>query len=169
MRIINERKLFWQLFLLAGFLILIITIVAQSVRTSLASRESFAYPAPGAISMVEGEQTGQSVTEAPLPTSNVEEMRPRRIAGSGIIIFGVVSRISPTVFFQTNTWYERKENEYIYVFAGAKRASDGSQDLSEGAIFIDILNLSREFIPGGGVYPTPIKAGPVTIVDANCE
>lgn len=108
-------------------------------------------------------------TDVPLPASDVMEMRPRRTAGAGIIIFGVVSRISPTTFYQTNTWYEKKGDSYIYVFAGANRASDGSGDLSDGTIFIDILNNKRDFIPGGGVYPTPIKAGPVTIVDANGE
>ena len=31
------------------------------------------------------------------------------------------------------------------------------------------MSFDREFLPGGGVYPTPVKAGPVTIVDANGE
>ncbi len=108
-------------------------------------------------------------TEIPVPTSDFKEMRLRRTAGAGIIIYGVEARIRPTAFSQTNTWYERKGNEFIYVFGGAKRSPDGSLDLSEGAVFVDRLSLSREFLSGKETYPTPIKAGPVTIVDANGE
>lgn len=205
------KKLFWQMPVLIGILILVITVASQGVRSGTASEKDTAYPAPGASSFMLGVQSETSAcdklyaqsqnlppgkeklmneqeyqsclsalaltngnkrdkpTDIPLPTSDVKEMRPRRAAGSGVIIFGVPSRISPTVFFQTNTWYEKKVDTYIYVFAGANRASGNPEDLSEGAIFVDVLSANREIIPGGGVYPTPVKAGPVTIVDANGE
>lgn len=105
------------------------------------------------------------LNESPAPTSHVNEMRPRRVAGSGIIIYGVTPRISPTLFLQTNAWYERSGDNFLYVFGGAQRSQDDPYDFSNGAIMVDVITIDHQFTAGGGFYPTPIKAGPVTIVD----
>lgn len=107
--------------------------------------------------------------ESPMPTSYIREMRPRRVAGSGIIIYGITPRISPTLFIQTNAWYEKSGEKFIYVFGGAQRSQEDPYDFSSGAIVIDMISTDHQFISGGGIYPTPIKAGLVTIVDAEGE
>lgn len=107
-----------------------------------------------------------STSESKAP---IKEDRPRRVAGAGLIIYGIQAVVSPEVFLQTNTWYEYKNERYLYVFGGSERIPAGSPDSSQGAILIDILDQYRRHTTEGGIYETPTKNGPVTIVDAQGE
>jgi hypothetical protein len=79
-----SRKLLWQLFIFTGALILIITIVAGGVNISSASQGNPVYPAP--------DIKQKKFIESPMPTTHIKEMKIRRTAGAGIIIFGVIVR-----------------------------------------------------------------------------
>lgn len=104
-------------------------------------------------------------TEPPIPITPFKETRLRRIAGDGILIEGFLGRNSPQVFDQTNTWYEKRGNQFIFVHGGVWR--DASPDRSHSAVAVDVSDLAGQWLPGGGIYEAPIQAGELTIVNAN--
>lgn len=102
--------------------------------------------------------------ETPLPTRSPKETRPRRIAGNGILIEGLLGMRDPRVFVQTNTWYEKSGDRFIYVYGGIKR--DASPDRTHSAVAVVVSDLAGNWLSEGGIYEAPIKAGELTILDA---
>jgi hypothetical protein len=71
---------------------------------------------------------------------------------------------SPQIFMQTNTWYEKSGDRFIYVFGGVKR--DTSPDMTHSAVAILVSDLAGNWLTEGGIYEAPVQAGELTIVDA---
>lgn len=103
--------------------------------------------------------------ETPVPTLEYKEDRPRRVSSGGIIIYGLLSKYSPTVFLQTNTWYGKLNDRLVYIYGGIKR--DASPDLTRSAVAVDIYDLSGNILPDSAMYVAPVQEGLLTIVDKN--
>jgi hypothetical protein len=106
-------------------------------------------------------------TETPLPTRSYKENRLRRIAGNGILIEGLLGMYNPHSFVQTNAWYEKSGDRFIYVFGGVKK--DPSPDRSHSAVTVIESDLAGNWLAEGGTYEAPVQAGELTIVDAKGE
>lgn len=86
---------------------------------------------------------------------------PQKPAGSGAIVEDGPPPFCGTCFVMTNMWYEIVSGKNIRVYAGALPDNPGvsSQPASQGMVIVW----------GEGNYPTPIKVGPVRVVDARGE
>ncbi len=104
-------------------------------------------------------------TIPPMPTRSYKETRLRRIAGSGILIEGLLGGFNPQTFLQTNTWYEMSGDRFIYVYGGVKR--DASPDMTHSAIAINVSDLAGRWLSEGGIYEAPVREGELTIIDAH--
>lgn len=102
--------------------------------------------------------------ETPLPTRAPKDTHPRRIAGNGILIEGLLGMRDPRVFVQTNTWYEKSGDRFIYVYGGIKR--NASPDLTHSAVAVVVSDLAGNWLSEGGMYEAPVQAGELTILDA---
>lgn len=105
--------------------------------------------------------------ETHIPTSVPKETRLRRIAGNGILIEGFMGMRDPRVFVQTNTWYEKSGDRFVYVYGGIKR--DASPDRSHSAVAVVVSDLAGNWLSEGGIYEAPVQAGELTILDAKGE
>jgi len=99
-----------------------------------------------------------------LPTRIPKETHTRRIAGNGILIEGLLGMRDPSVFVQTNTWYEKISDRFIYVYGGIKR--DASPDRTHSAVAVVVTDLAGNRLSEGGIYEAPITEGELTILDA---
>lgn len=70
----------------------------------------------------------------------------------------------PSVFVQTNTWYEKISDRFIYVYGGIKR--DASPDRTHSAVAVVVTDLAGNRLSEGGIYEAPITEGELTILDA---
>lgn len=119
-------------------------------------------------SLEEATKTNKTkITLTTVPTVEMKEKRTRRLAGSGIIIYGLTAKVPPSLFWQTNTWYTLADDKFIYVFGGSMR--DSSADLSRSAVLIEISDLNGNTIAGGGIFQAPSSIGPLSIVNASGE
>lgn len=100
----------------------------------------------------------------PIPTRPFVETRLRRLAGDGILIEGLFGGFDPQSFLQTNTWYEKQGDRFIYAYGGIKR--DASPDRTHSAVALLVSDLAGKWLSEGGVYEAPIQAGELTILDA---
>jgi hypothetical protein len=151
----------WKIFTFYAILFIFIIIIIKGLITSRASSVLTVTPSP----------VPDFISPTIPPTSIVTYKinYPRRMAGAGVIIWNFPLNASPLEFWQTNAWYEKKQDKYIYVFAGSERDGGVSADLTHGAVHVMVTNQFPNNLPGGGTYEAPINNGPITIVDANGE
>lgn len=102
--------------------------------------------------------------ETQLPTRTPKETHPRRIAGDGILFEGLLGMRDPQVFVQTNAWYEKSGDRFIYVYGGVKR--NASPDRSHSAVAVVVSDLAGNWLSEGGIYEAPVQKGELTILDA---
>lgn len=100
----------------------------------------------------------------PVPTSAYKETRLRRIAGNGVLIEGLLGLYDSHSFVQTNTWYEKSGDRFIYVYGGVKK--DPSPDRTHSAVAVLVSDLAGNWLAEGGVYEAPVQAGELIIIDA---
>jgi hypothetical protein len=117
---------------------------------------------------------------APLPGPNAKPRFPlpqaqptvlannaQRVAGQGVI---VDDSMPITAYDIINSWHKETSDKRIMVFAGALRddTSGGPASTVQGVVEIMVETADYHVLPDeGGMYPTPIRAGAVRIVDAN--
>jgi len=127
--------------------------------------EAFQTPTPP-----RGTKPSPPMTPEPTVLANIFQ----RAAGAGMIVEGDVTSqyLVPAMNYVTlNSWrYTETGGKRALVIAGAKKDdSNGYLDISQGVVIVMIMEvINDQQVPGSSeVYQTPIKAGPVRIVDAN--
>jgi hypothetical protein len=73
----------------------------------------------------------------------------------------------PRSFVHTNTWYEKSGDRFIYVKGGVK--IDPSPDRTHSAVDVTVSDLAGNWLAEGGIYEAPVRAGELTILDAQGE
>ena len=112
------------------------------------------------------------LTPRPLPTNapTIVANIPRRRAGAGTILETSLAAF-PSYYSNRNQWFMEKGDKIIRVFAGAQRG-DGAKELDKpwpGLLIVVVSSMdNNNYFPSeGGAYQTPVRVGPVRIVDAN--
>lgn len=95
---------------------------------------------------------------------------PRRRAGAGTIVETSLAPF-PSYYLVRNQWYMEEDNRIIRVFAGAQKG-DGAVSLEKPwpglvAIVVSMPGTNKFISSEGGIYWTPVKDGPVRIIDAD--
>lgn len=106
---------------------------------------------------------GPPVSKGPnakaVPRTTIRPPEHAGIVGTPDQLGGVPVPFPADVFHVTNMWLDLQAGVFISIYAG----SLGS-DPDQGAIVVERINgeTGRD-LPGSGLFPTPTKAGPVTL------
>ena len=107
---------------------------------------------------------GAGLEPTPAPQPSPWSPVAKRAAGAGTIGEYGQAPTSPRAFSGQNYWYENLTDRAIIVFAGAEGAGGTS---SQGLLMVMAKSLDGlQILERAQFYPTPSKAGPVTITDA---
>lgn len=122
----------------------------------------------------DGFATGEALDKM-LTTSPTPGPRPgilitlffQRSAGAGRLILPEMGTCGYYLQCSSaNLWIEKTKEKFIVVYAGS-RLPDATAHVTEGLVYVEWLSLSKqEPFRGGGVFPVPIPAQEVMIVDA---
>ena len=114
-------------------------------------------------------------TQPPLPTMSPATFLQRN-AGAGRLVEGLrnVNYIHSVGLVPTNLWIQKSANKYIVVYAGEQlNMALGGRSEMQGVVFVEWRSLDTPglspvagVLPGGGVFPTPSRNGPIMIVDS---
>jgi hypothetical protein len=115
-----------------------------------------------------GEALDKMLTTSPTPgPTNPPTLFFQRPAGAGRLILPEMRSCGYYLqCYPVNFWMEKTQEKFIVVYAGG-RLPDPAAHITEGLIYVEWWSLTKHGkLPGGGIFPVPIPAQYVMIVDA---